>query len=51
MLLVGAFIAQLTAFDGENAATPLILMAPLILIAWARRDRTAELLRLVRRRA
>ncbi|OIJ89089.1 DoxX family protein [Streptomyces colonosanans] len=50
-LMVGAFIAQLTAFDGENAATPLILMVPLILIAWARRNRTAELLRLVRRRA
>ena len=50
-LMVGAFIVQLTDFDGQNAATPLILMVPLILIAWARRDRAAELLHLVRRGA
>ncbi|MGW5094747.1 DoxX family protein [Streptomyces nodosus] len=50
-LMVGAFIVQLTSFDGENAATPLILMVPLILIAWARRHRTAELARLLPRRA
>ncbi|CBG73907.1 putative integral membrane protein [Streptomyces scabiei 87.22] len=36
-LMVGAFIAQITAFDGEYAATPLILMVPLALIAWTRR--------------
>ncbi|PSM42154.1 hypothetical protein C6Y14_17230 [Streptomyces dioscori] len=36
-LMVGAFITQLTVFDGEYAATPLILMVPLALIAWARR--------------
>jgi hypothetical protein len=46
--MVGAFVVQLTAFDGENAATPLVLVVPLTLIAWARRDRNAELLRLVR---
>ncbi|MFF7140067.1 MULTISPECIES: DoxX family protein [Streptomyces] len=50
-LMVGAFIVQLTSFDGENAATPLILMVPLILIAWARRHRAAELARLLPRRA
>ncbi|MEU9474930.1 DoxX family protein [Streptomyces sp. NPDC048191] len=49
-LMVGAFIVQLTAFDGQNAATPLILMVPLALIAWARRGHNGELLRLVRRR-
>ncbi|MEU3982768.1 DoxX family protein [Streptomyces sp. NPDC026672] len=49
-LMVGAFIVQLTAFDGQNAATPLILIVPLALIAWARREQNAELLRLVRRR-
>ncbi|WEO98066.1 DoxX family protein [Streptomyces sp. FXJ1.172] len=48
-LMVGAFIVQLTAFDGQNAATPLILMVPLIAIAWARRGSNGELLRLVRR--
>ncbi|NEA50805.1 DoxX family protein [Streptomyces sp. SID10815] len=46
-LMAGAFVVQLTAFDGENAATPLILIVPLALVAWARRDRNAELLRLL----
>ncbi|MEV5984207.1 DoxX family protein [Streptomyces sp. NPDC052051] len=50
-LMVGAFIMQLTAFDGENAATPLILMLPLLLIAVTRRDGTAELIRLTHHRA
>jgi uncharacterized membrane protein YphA (DoxX/SURF4 family) len=48
-LMVGAFVVTITAFDGENAATPLILIVPLALIAWARRDSNAQLLRLVRR--
>ncbi|MFD8048080.1 DoxX family protein [Streptomyces chartreusis] len=50
-LMVGAFIVTITAFGGENAATPLILIVPLALIAWARRSSNADLLRLVRRRA
>ncbi|MCX5047422.1 MULTISPECIES: DoxX family protein [unclassified Streptomyces] len=50
-LMVGAFVVQTTVFDGENAATPLILIVPLALIAWARRGSNADLLRLVRRRA
>ncbi|QHA04052.1 DoxX family protein [Streptomyces broussonetiae] len=49
-LMVGAFIVQITVFNGQNAETPLILMVPLIVIAWARRRSTGELLRLVRRR-
>ncbi|WP_077798724.1 DoxX family protein [Streptomyces sp. JHA26] len=48
-LMVGAFVVQLACFDGENAATPLILMVPLLLVAWARRGHNAELLRLIRR--
>ncbi|MEU3346685.1 DoxX family protein [Streptomyces sp. NPDC006700] len=48
-LMVGAFIVQLTAFDGQNAATPVVLIVPLAVIAWARRDHNARLLRLVRR--
>jgi hypothetical protein len=47
-LMVGAFIVQLTAFHGQNAATPLILIAPLTLIAWTRRAHNADLVRLVR---
>ncbi|HZF92162.1 DoxX family protein [Streptomyces sp.] len=48
-LMAGAFIVQLTVFDGEDAATPLILLVPLALVAWARRGHTTELLRRVRR--
>ncbi|MEV0485129.1 DoxX family protein [Streptomyces sp. NPDC050508] len=50
-LMVGAFVVQMTVFHGQNAATPLILIIPLALIAWARRGQNAELLRLLRRRA
>lgn len=49
-LMVGAFIVQLTVFDGQNAATPLILIAPLALIAWTRRAHTRDLPRLLNRR-
>ncbi|MEV7126283.1 DoxX family protein [Streptomyces sp. NPDC093260] len=50
-LMVGAFVVQLTVFDAENAATPLVLIVPLALIAWARREHNKELLRLLLRRA
>jgi hypothetical protein len=50
-LMVGAFVVQVTVFEGENAATPLILIVPLALIAYARRGHNADLLRLVRRRS
>ncbi|MET9971902.1 DoxX family protein [Streptomyces sp. NPDC006356] len=50
-LMVGAFVVSITAYEGENAATPLILIVPLALIAWARRSSNGDLLRLVRRRA
>ncbi|RSN41044.1 hypothetical protein DMH12_34960 [Streptomyces sp. WAC 04229] len=49
-LMVGAFVVQLTYFDGENAATPLVLLVPLLVIARARREHNRELLRLVRAR-
>ncbi|EST22889.1 DoxX family protein [Streptomyces roseochromogenus] len=49
-LMVGAFMVQLTVFHGQNAATPLILIVPLALIAWARRGHNGELLRWARRR-
>ncbi|MFJ9349553.1 DoxX family protein [Streptomyces sp. NPDC101237] len=50
-LMVGAFIVQLTVFDGQNAATPLVLIVPLALIAWARRGQNARLWGLLRARA
>ncbi|MGW4906687.1 DoxX family protein [Streptomyces sp. NPDC004270] len=50
-LMVGAFIVQLTVFDGQYAATPLILILPLALIAWARRGQNARLWGLMRPRA
>ncbi|MFD5540914.1 DoxX family protein [Streptomyces sp. NPDC127079] len=49
-LMVGAFIVQLTVFNGQNAATPLVLLVPLVLIAWARREQNARLWGLVRGR-
>ncbi|MFJ9905731.1 DoxX family protein [Streptomyces sp. NPDC101152] len=49
-LMLGAFFVQMIVFHGENAATPLILIVPLVLIAWARRGSNQDLLRLVRRR-
>ena len=48
-LMVGATVTQLTVFDGRNAATPIILILPLAVIAWARRDSTAALLALLSR--
>lgn len=48
-LMVGAFVVQLTVFDGQYAATPLILVVPLAVIAWARRAHNTELLRLLSR--
>ncbi|MGX1561328.1 DoxX family protein [Streptomyces sp. NPDC055506] len=50
-LMVGAFVVQMAVFDGQYAATPLILIVPLALIAWARRGHNADLMRLLRRRA
>ncbi|GAA2601054.1 MULTISPECIES: DoxX family protein [Streptomyces] len=44
-LMVGAFVVQLTYFDGENAATPLVLLVPLLIVARARRGHNEELLR------
>lgn len=50
-LMAGAFVVQMSYFDGENAATPLILIVPLALLAWTRRRSNADLVRLVKRRA
>jgi uncharacterized membrane protein YphA (DoxX/SURF4 family) len=50
-LMVGAFVVQIAVFDGQYAATLLILIVPLVLIAWAQRGHNADLLRLLRRRA
>ncbi|MFC7893924.1 DoxX family protein [Streptomyces sp. NPDC057381] len=47
-LMVGAFVVQLAYFDGANAATPVILMVPLLIIAWARRGHNEDLLRRAR---
>lgn len=50
-LMIGAFITNLTALGGHYAATPLILIIPFALIAWARRHHNTELVQLVRHRA
>lgn len=49
-LMIGAFITQLTVFDGENALTPVIFLALFAVVAWVRRQRTAEFVALVRSR-
>ncbi|MFJ8466924.1 DoxX family protein [Streptomyces swartbergensis] len=49
-LMVGAFVVQIAVMDGQYAATPIILMVPLALIAWARREHNSELFRLLRPR-
>ncbi|WP_455354284.1 DoxX family protein [Streptomyces sp. SYSU K217416] len=50
-LMIGAFVTQVTVFDGQYAITPLILIVPLALIAWTRRHHNAELIALAGRRA
>jgi len=49
-LMTGAFITQVTVFDGENAFTPVILFVLFAAIARVRRHHTAELVALVRKR-
>ncbi|MET8666389.1 DoxX family protein [Streptomyces tendae] len=49
-LMVGAFVVQLTYFDGANAVTPLVLLVPLLVVAGLRRGHNQELRRLVRDR-
>lgn len=48
-LMTGAFITQLTVFDGQYAITPVVMIVPLALVAWGRRYQTARLYALVRR--
>ncbi|MCT4355109.1 DoxX family protein [Streptomyces sp. Je 1-79] len=49
-LMIGAFVTQLTVFDGQYALTPVLFAVPLVVIAWVRRHHTQELLALIRRR-
>jgi hypothetical protein len=49
-LMIGAFITQVTVFDGEYAITPVIFFVIFGGIAWVRRNHTAELVALVRKR-
>ncbi|MEV0490448.1 DoxX family protein [Streptomyces atratus] len=50
-LLAGASIVQLTLLDPVNAIMPALLIGLVVLIAREQRDRTAQLVALVRRRA
>ncbi|MFI1399817.1 DoxX family protein [Streptomyces sp. NPDC020681] len=49
-LMIGAFTYQVTVFDGQYAITPVILFFVFAGIAWARRNHTADLVALVRKR-
>ncbi|MEU1467810.1 DoxX family protein [Streptomyces sp. NPDC005761] len=50
-LLAGASVVQLTLLDPPNAVMPAVLVVVMVLIARDRRDATAALAALVRRRA
>lgn len=47
-LMICATITQITVFHGAGAATPVIFMLPLALVAWVRADSTPRLVALVR---
>ena len=49
-LMIGAFVTQMTVFDGKNALTPVIFFVLFAVVAWVRRQKNAELLALVSRR-
>lgn len=49
-LMIGAFVTQLTVFDGQNAFTPVIFFALLAVVAVVRRRHTSQLVALVRDR-
>jgi uncharacterized membrane protein YphA (DoxX/SURF4 family) len=42
-LMIGAFLYQVTVFDGEFWFTPVIIAAIMAFIAWGRRKQTARL--------
>jgi hypothetical protein len=50
-LMIGAFVTQLTVFDGRNAVTPVVFFVLFAVVAVVRRRHNADLLALVRRRA
>ncbi|MFF7711994.1 DoxX family protein [Streptomyces sp. NPDC087659] len=49
-LMAGAFVTQVTVFDGQYALTPVLVALPLAVVARVRRHRNAELVALLRRR-
>ncbi|MGW0700427.1 DoxX family protein [Streptomyces sp. NPDC002867] len=49
-LMIGAFVTQITVFDGQYAITPVIFFVLLAIVARVRRDRTARLVAIVLRR-
>ncbi|QIP87026.1 DoxX family protein [Streptomyces sp. Tu 2975] len=49
-LMIGAFVTQLTVFDGENALTPVVFFVLLAVVAVVRRRHNAELVAFVRDR-
>lgn len=49
-LMIGAFVTQLTVFDGQNALTPVIFFVLLAVVARVRRQHTAQFVARVRSR-
>ncbi|MEU6080578.1 DoxX family protein [Streptomyces sp. NPDC047108] len=50
-LMAGAAITHIAVLDGEGVLVPVVAAVPVAVIAWVRRERTAELLRRVVGRA
>jgi len=50
-LMIGAFVTQLTVFDGQNALTPAVLFVLLAVVARVRRRHTTQLVAQVRHAA
>jgi len=48
-LMAGAFVVQLTVFDGRYALTPALFVVPLAVVAWGRRDTVVRLAAVLRR--
>jgi len=49
-LMIGAFTTQMVVFDGFMWFMPLVALALVAPVAWARRDQTVRLFRVLRRR-
>ena len=48
-LMIGAITTQIVVFDGELVQIPAVFLVLVAVVAWGRRDRTAQLIALLTR--